>query len=353
MKQVIAHVDMDCFFAACEEKKNPTLKGKPVIIGASPRDKRGVVSTANYEARKFGVHSAMPISKAYSLCPQGIYIKGNSKLYKENSILAMNALKIFASRFEQVSIDEAYLDITEFVKECENLEEAGKRIINEVFNATQLTCSIGISESRSVSKIASDFKKPFGITVVNDAKSFLKDLSISKIPGIGKKTSEKMFSLGISTIGQLANAEIFFLLDNFGKHIIKYQEIAKGNNYSGVSSREKKRKSASREITFSEDIELEKCREYIIELGNKILKDISKSTFKTISIKVRYGDFKTITRDFSLKTPANDLNQIYYFTNKLLDEITDKRKIRLFGIKVSNLEHLKSKQMKLECFCCN
>ncbi|MGM5483550.1 MAG: DNA polymerase IV [Nanobdellota archaeon] len=351
MEKVIAHVDMDCFFAACEEKKDPSLKGKPLIIGALPEDCRGVVSTANYEARKYGVHSAMPISKAHQLCPSAKYKRPDSIYYKNMSEKAMNALSIFALAFEQVSIDEAYLDITEFSKECLTLQEAARKIKKEVLKETGLTCSIGISCSRYISKIASDYRKPAGTTIVRDVKSFLAPLKISKIPGIGKKSSRKLISYGIKKIGDLAESDTFFLIENFGKSILKLKEIAKGNNNDGVNHQERKRKSASREITFKEDIELESCRNYLSQLSYKVVEDIKKGTFKTISIKMRFEDFSTITRDFSLNYRSSRQKDIIDHSLQLLEKIKIDKKVRLLGVKVSNLDFPKSRQMELDSYC--
>jgi DNA polymerase IV (archaeal DinB-like DNA polymerase) len=341
---IIAHVDMDCFFAACEEKYNLSLKGKPLIIGGL--GKRGVVSTANYEARKYGVHSAQPMSKAKLLCPNGIYLESNYTLYQQESQAVMNVLKIFAKRFEQVSVDEAYLDITDFAKECNSLQEAGNKIQKQVFDETKLTCSVGISHSKRVSKIASDFKKPSGITVVENPKDFLKNLPVKKISGIGKKTNQRLNELGIFKIEDLAKANTFFLLDNFGKWIIEYQDLAKGNDFSYIKDKESFSKSVSRETTFPEDISYEECFNHIEYLIHQIYQDLGNYEFKTVSIKVRDKNFTTITRDYSFSFTNKDLNQIKKAALCLLKLIKFKE-IRLLGIKLSNLTYVKNKQISL------
>ncbi|MFT4303936.1 MAG: DNA polymerase IV [Candidatus Woesearchaeota archaeon] len=352
MKQIIAHIDMDCFFAACEEKYDPSLVGKPVAIGALPSSNRGVLCTANYEARKYGLKSALPISKAIKLCPNGTYLKPNFILYKNESSNVMFELKKFATFIEQVSIDEAYLDITAFAKRFPNIEDAAKYIQDHIYNTTKLKCSIGVSESRYVAKIASDFKKPYGITVVNDMKSFLAPLEVTKISGIGKKTFEKLKKLNILTIDNLAKYNTFKLIDNFGTWIIGLQELAKGNDKSKVNEEYGPRKSISKEMTFDTDIFLTNCDNYITELINEL--DMDKYSFKTVSLKVRFSDFNTISRDISLKIPMTSKeiikNKIQYLLNSLKCT-NEETKVRLLGIKVSNLIFEADQQMTINSFC--
>lgn len=337
MNQIIAHIDMDCFFAAVEEKHMPELKGKPLVIGSLP-GQRGVVATANYTARKFGIKSAMPTWKAEQLCKDAIFKKGNHKLYKEESNNIMEILKKFATDFEQVSIDEAYLNITDFAIKQKSLTEAARLIKKEVLKYTKLTCSIGISDSRYVSKIASDIKKPAGTTIVSNNKEFLKPLKINKIPGIGKVAYKKMIDLNINTIGDLAKANKFKLLDNFGKHIIKFQNLAKGEDKTGVSSNiYSKHKSISKETTFLEDINLYECNNHVETIANKVHQELQKYGYKTVSIKIKYSDFQTITRDYSLKTTSKTKEEIIKKARILLNQIPNNKQIRLFGIKLSNL----------------
>lgn len=348
MNQIIAHIDMDCFFAAVEEKYNPKLKAVPLIIG-SPPGKRGVVATANYVARKFGIHSAMSSQKAFELCPNATFLKGNKSLYKEESIKVMQILKQFASEFEQVSIDEAYLNITEFAKN-KDLNEAARLIKKEVLKQTKLTCSIGISNSRYVSKIASDINKPVGTTIVTDNYKFLKDLDVNKIPGIGKKANEKLKQLNIKKIEDLAKADKFKLLDSFGKHIIKYQNIAKGIDKTGIKETKYKNKSISKETTFLEDIPTNECEYHIEPIANNIYNQLKDLGYKTVSIKVKYHDFQTITRDYSLKTTTKNKNEIISRAKELLKEIPKEKKVRLFGIKLSNLIKDYQNQTELSSF---
>jgi DNA polymerase IV (DinB-like DNA polymerase) len=207
MNRFILHCDLDCFFAAVEIRDNPQYNGKPVIIGADPKDGkgRGVVSTCNYEARKYGLHSAMPISQAYKRCPQGVYLKPNSKKYLQVSKEVMDILKTYSDEFQIVGSDEAYLDITQIAKDYEEAERIAKEIQKEVSEKIRITISIGIAPTKSLAKIASDENKPNGITLVRpeNISEFLKDMDITRIPGIGKKTKVYFYKRGLRKIGEV------------------------------------------------------------------------------------------------------------------------------------------------------
>jgi len=359
MKRFIAHIDMDCFYAAIEEKYNPSLKSKAVVIGSLPEQRRGVVATANYEARKFGIHSAMSIKEAYKLNPNAVFMKTNKSLYKKESQKVMKILKTFSDEFEQVSIDEAYLDISKFVKQEKeknkniSLNEIVRIIKKEVYKQTRLTCSIGLAKSRFVAKIASDINKPVGTTIVEDVKEFLAPLKVSKIPGIGKKAHKKLKQVGIYTIKDFREYSLFKLIDLFGNNIIKYHNIAKGIDNTYIKER-KEHKSLSCEETYEYDICFEDCFTRINYLSTKLYQDLGKQGFKTISIKLRFSDFETHTKDFSLKLTESRIDNIKEISYKLLKELKNKykinKKIRLFGIKVSNLNENYFKQANLNSF---
>ena len=346
---MIAHVDMDCFFCACEIKKDPSLKGKPVLVGST--SDRGVVAAASYEARKFGVFSATPISKARALCPDGIYLGVDFKYYREQSSMVMEVLSSFGDPFLQVSVDEAYIDVTEFSKKFKTLEEMAEHMKQAVFDKTQLTCSIGVAKSRVVAKIASDFNKPNGFTIVSDAKTFLEPLSITKIPGIGKKSKEDYFSQGINTIGDLALLDEYNILQKFGKYGLYYHKIALGEDRSKIESRGEM-KSSSREHTFYHDTkDIHFLEKTLFDLSTEVHSDIDGKYFKTISIKVRDSNFSTITRDFSLKTPMNTLDIIQTTIIRLFWQVYDvKKRIRLLGVKVSNFLKGRERQLQLTEF---
>jgi DNA polymerase IV (DinB-like DNA polymerase) len=211
-KRIIFHVDMDHFFTAVEEKQHPELKGRPVIVGADPKQGqgRGVVSTANYEARKYGIQSAMPISRAWKLCPEAVYLPVNYELYTQISNQIMETLRKHADKFEQWGIDEAFLDVTATTETYSHAETLASQIKIEILQQTGLTCSIGIGPNKLVAKVASDFKKPDGLTIVTEeqAEAFLAPLPVRKLLWVGKKTEARLESIGIKTIGQLAQAQI-------------------------------------------------------------------------------------------------------------------------------------------------
>jgi nucleotidyltransferase/DNA polymerase involved in DNA repair len=365
-KQIIAHIDMDCFYCSCELKRNSKLKGKPVMVGGT--EGRGVVSAANYEARKFGVFSATAVAKAKKLCPEGIFIYPDRKYYVQESKQIMKVFAEFTDLISQVSIDEAYLNLTKYSKKFDNLKNMAKKIQDAVVKNTQLTCSIGVAESRIVAKIASDYKKPAGITIVDDQKEFLAPLVIEKIPGIGKVAKEHYNNNGIYKIGDLAKLDKFEVLEKFGKHGIQFYNVAKGLDFSQIKVR-KSVKSISREDTFRKDLfNSNHIRDKIIALSLRVHKDLKKREFKTVSIKIKYSDFSVITRDFTVRVPTSSLHIIEENALKLFNNVIEEEKakendekikrmfennlmlkpIRLIGVKLSNLSRNKDKQMTLD-----
>lgn len=332
---MIAHVDMDCFFCACEVKRNPELAGRPVIVGST--GSRGVVSTANYEARRFGVFSATPISIARSRCPEGVFLPVDLVLYREESRKVMDVLCSISDDMQQVSVDEAYLNIGSFIKGFDTLEEAGEAIQKMVDEQTGLSCSIGISESKVASKIASDFKKPAGITIIREIREFLAPLAIEKIPGIGKVSKGYYNSLGIKTVGDLAEKDRFWVIDKLGRSGVHFQNISWGIDNSGFTRRVAK--SHSREKTMQEDLEESGQMLDILErLSKKVHEDTIRS-FRVISIKIRYNDFTTITRDRSLPAPTRSLDILQDRVRELFSENYEEKPVRLLGVKVSDLCH--------------
>src|SRR5512139_402235 len=230
--RIILHVDLDAFFPSVEIREHPELKGMPVIVGADPKGGtgRGVVSSASYEARKFGVRSAMPISRAWKLCPDGLYLRPHFDLYIPASNNIMGILRSHADKFEQGGIDEAYLDISSRVKDFNEAEEFAKDLMQEILDKEHLTCSIGVGPSKMVAKIASDYRKPYGLTVVKpeDVKNFLYPLEVLKIPGVGPKTERTLIDLKIETVKDLASAKPEMLTRLFGTWGIRLHEFANG-----------------------------------------------------------------------------------------------------------------------------
>lgn len=342
-KRTIVHLDMDQFFAAVEERKNPELKGKPVIVGADPKEGkgRGVVSTCNYEARKFGVRSGMPISKAWKLCPQAVYLPVDWELYIEASNEIMGILRKYADKFEQWGIDEAFLDITSKAKNYAEAEAWAKQIKGEIYEKERLTCSIGIGPNKLVAKMASDFRKPDGLTIVKEenVEKFLAPLPVRKLLWVGRKTEQKLTTMGIKTIGDLAKYDPTVLTEAFGVIGTQLYLMAHGIDNSEVKERTEV-KSMSREVTFQEDTA---DYEFILNALDKLSEEVHKDVlgqnlyFKTVTIKVRYGNFETHTRSKTLPFITNRQNDIEKTARALIQEyLQPSRKIRLVGVRVSN-----------------
>ncbi|MFW6230572.1 MAG: DNA polymerase IV [Nanoarchaeota archaeon] len=333
---IIAHVDMDCFFCSCEVKRDPGLKGKPVIVGST--GDRGVVSAASYEARDYGVYSATPIGIARQRCPDGIYLPVDGKYYREQSREIMQILSRFTDFILQVSVDEAYLDLTDYSEQFENLEKMAESIKDTIIAETGLSCAVGVAESRIVAKIASDYRKPGGITIVDDQQSFLKEMPIGKIPGIGKK-SEEMYQLGgIHIIGDFAERSNAELYQKFGNQGLFYKKLALGMDRTPLQEHGA-RKSVSRETTLERNtaniIILEKELEKICR---QVHDDLGGGFFKTVSLKLRYSDFSTLTRDKGLKTSANSLDIIRKHAFDLFRKTITNRPVRLLGVKLGNID---------------
>lgn len=337
----IIHVDMDAFFAAVEQRDNPELRGKAVIIGGSPNG-RGVVSTASYEARKFGVHSAMPCSQAARLCPHGIFVKANFEAYKLASNQIREIFFEYTDLVEPLSLDEAYLDVTENHKNNPSATLIAKEILQKITDITQLTASAGVAHNKFLAKVASDYNKPNGLTLVPPEKAvaFLEELDIKKFFGVGKATQKKMHALGIKNGGDLKKWTEIDLVKAFGKSGRHYYKIVRGIDKREVKSH-RIRKSYGKERTFSEDMgDLDWVNNFLMELSESISEGMQKinAAGKTITLKVRYKNFDTITRSQSLTHHTNKADEISTIARQLLEQ-TDagNREVRLLGISLSNL----------------
>lgn len=337
----IIHVDMDAFFASVEQRDNPALRGKPVIVGGRPGG-RGVVSTCSYEARKYGVHSAMPTNEAYRLCPHGIFVKSRFDAYKEASSIVRNIFFEYTDLVEPLSLDEAYLDVTENHKGNPSATLVAEEIRARIFEETKLTASAGVAPNKFLAKVASDFNKPNGITVITPSRvqEFLDELDIKKFFGVGKATQKKMHALGIKTGADLKEWSEIDLVKAFGKSGRWYYKIVRG-----IDDREVKphrtRKSYGKERTFSEDVgDLEWVSGFLDELATSISEGMKKipTAGKTITLKVRYKNFDTITRSHSLAHYTNKAEEISVIAKQLLEQTeVGNREIRLLGISLSNL----------------
>ena len=352
-KRIIFHVDMDHFFTAVEERERPEFKRKPVVVGADPKEGkgRGVVSTCNYEARKFGIKSGMPISRAWKLCPEAIYLPVNYELYKKVSSKIMSILRKYADKFEQWGIDEAFLDVTSIVNSYKEAEVLAYQIKMEILENDGLTCSVGIGPNKLVAKIASDFQKPDGLTVVKeeDVEKFLAPLRVRKLLWVGQKTEQKLKRIGINTIGDLANYDSTVLTENFGVMGTQLHLMAHGIDRSEVEERGEV-KSISRDITFEEDTDDFKfVLETLDRLSKEVHKDVSKQNFcfKTVTVKVRYENFETHTHGKTLPFVTDRLQDLQKTVKELVqDYLRPYRKIRLVGVRVSNFVSTE-KQKKL------
>jgi DNA polymerase IV (DinB-like DNA polymerase) len=366
--RVILHVDMDSFFSAIEVRENPELKGLPVIVGGRIRTKeegapeeskrklRGVVSTCSYEARAYGVHSAMALSRAYELCPDAKFLPVNMALYKTVSAEIMQILRRYADKFEQMGIDEAYLDISTKVHEWHEARTYAQLIKEEILEKEGLTCSIGIAPNKTIAKIASDFVKPDGLTVVEQerVREFLAPLPVKKIPGVGPKTEEILNQMSIKTIQELASFDVQKLVARLGKYGWRLHLVAQGIDESEVEEKGE-RKSLSREMTLDEhtrDLEIITCA--IDALAEDIHKKLVAEgfVFKTVGIKVKFDDFSVRTRARTLTSFHADLATLKKMAKELMTEFIARKekgkekKVRLVGVRVSQLGVVDEKQRR-------
>lgn len=328
-----------------EQREDPSLRGVPLIIGADPKEGkgRGVVVACSYEARKRGLHSGQPISRAYRLCPDGVYVRPNLPLYGQVSADVMERIRKFADKFEQVSIDEAYLDVTESCKRYGGPVELAKRIKAEVKEVEGLTCSIGIAPNKSAAKIASDFQKPDGLTYVDPkhVREFLAPLRVSKISGIGKKTERRLNQLAIRTIGDLAKYPAKDLLKQFGKTAVWLWAIANAEEQVEVQENYVM-KSIGAEHTFEVDTDdWPAVVRQLLDLVNDVHKRLvdENMAYRTITLKIRFTGFETYTRAKTLRFTTSNKQAIIEGIQNLADEFKGHpRKVRLVGVRISGLE---------------
>lgn len=339
------HIDMDYFFAQIEERENPQFKGRPVVVGADPKGGRGrgVVSTANYEARKHGIRSALPISKAYQLCPKAVFLPVNIELYQKVSESIMEIIKKYSQVFEQVSLDEAYLDISRIhiKKPWQNyMYSLARRLKNEILEREKLTATVGIGPNKLIAKMASEEAKPDGLLAVNPAEvqEFLEPLDIEKLPGIGPKTGEKLRAVGVNRIKELKKLSKQQLKEMFGKWGEGIYEKARGIDESPVTS-EEIIKSIGKEHTFEKDT---RDPEIIFEIFDRIIEDVwrelieNKFSFRTITVVCRFQGFETHTKSKTLKTRASDLAILQKESKRLLLKflLENKKAVRLVGLRL-------------------
>ncbi len=335
-------MDMDAFYASIEERDNPELVGKPVVVGGSSR--RGVVATANYEARKYGIHSAMPGAKAARLCPHAIFIKPRMEAYVEASRLVMEVLDTYSPLVEPLSLDEAFLDMTG----TENLFgpplETAQRLKDDIRAATQLTCSVGVAPNKFLAKLASDLDKPDGITHIPHGQEaeFIAPLPIRKIWGVGPKAAARLQGLGLDTIGDIAAADPDWLRRHLGSFADHIQPLSRGEDFREVVGGGR-RKSIGSENTLSIDI---RGREAIEKELRRHLEDVTRTArkknlkAKSVRVKVRYSKtFQLQTRQGALPSPADDSRTIFPVACSLLDTLDLDEPIRLVGAALFDFVH--------------
>ncbi len=339
--RAILHIDMDAFYASIEQRDNPELKGKPVIIGGKVG--RGVVSTASYEARKYGVRSAMPISEAVRRCPDGIYIPPDIPKYRAVSEQIMDIFHRYTPDVEAISLDEAFIDVTGSQKLFGSAEQIGRTIKQNIYDELQLTASVGLAYNKFLAKLASDLDKPDGFYIVtpDDLQEKIWPLSIRRMMGVGHKTSDLLEQMNIKTIGQLAVMDRGLLEHILGKAGAQMHELANGIDHRAVES-VREAKSFGREITFPEDIGDKYLLETVLfTLADDVCHSLRRHHVKgrTVSIKIRYPDFKSITRAITLEQYTSSFEPVYDAVKQLMEHnYKDGTPVRLIGVTVSNLK---------------
>jgi DNA polymerase IV (DinB-like DNA polymerase) len=355
--RIIGHLDMDAFFAAIEARDHPELQGRPLVVGADPAGGkgRGVVATANYPARVYGIHSAMPISRAWQLAeaarrrgrPATVFVQGHHRKYRQVSDRIMAILHRFAPVVEEAGIDEAYVDLS-FTGSYEQAAELARRLKAEILAQERLTASIGIGPNKMLAKIASDFQKPDGLTVVTAAaaEAFLAPLPVRKIPGIGPKTEKTLARLGVRLVQDLKNFSPAELEERFGKWGPELYERIRGRHERPLVTAWEP-KSVGEQETFAQDtLELEFVFQHLWAMCREVHRRFTSegfATFRTVVVTVRFADFDTYSRAHTLAQPAHSLRLLKFEAMKLLIPFLDRREnpraklIRLIGVRLEKL----------------
>jgi DNA polymerase-4 len=343
MEPLIFHVDMDAFYASVEQADRPEYRGAPVIIGASPGG-RGVVSACSYEARRYGVHSAMPISEAYRRCPQGVYLPVRMERYQEVSARIMERFQAFSPDIQQISVDEAFLDMTGTERLFGPPEDTARRIKECVYEETGLVISIGIAANKFLAKLASDFDKPDGLFRVRPGEElqFLDRLDLKDLWGIGSKTLERMHEYGISSVPQLRSFSRETLRGLFGQAAGEYMYSTVRGIDPGILAKETKSRSLSGEHTFPVDTrDREAVHNVLLELSHEVMFRLMKEELsgRTVVLKLRYDDFTTITVRNSLRHPLGSAEELYRVVRELLQQKWERGKaVRLVGVGIHGVE---------------
>ena len=338
----IIHIDMDAFYASVEQRDNPYLRGKPVIVGGDHHS-RGVVATCSYEARKYGIHSAMPSQTAYKRCPYAIFVRPRFDAYHQVSSRIREIFYRYTDLVEPLSLDEAYLDVTENKKNIKYATQIAKMIKEDIYKEVGLTASAGVSYNKFLAKLASDYNKPSGLTVITpeNKQQFLDELPIDKFFGIGKVTARTLRNLGINSGYDLRGLDIRQLESVFKNRGYTFYQLARGIDYRPVEPY-RERKSVGAETTLGYNLSIDE--EEVLDILNEICEEVaerlyfSKKMGKTITLKIKHDDFTQITRSISVEHPINKHGDIRTHIYNLLKNVNiDDKKIRLLGVTVSNL----------------
>ncbi|MDZ7362426.1 MAG: DNA polymerase IV [candidate division KSB1 bacterium] len=352
--RLVLHLDMDAFYAAVEQLDHPAYRGKPVVVGADPKAGRGrgVVSTASYEARKFGIHSAMPISQAYRRCPQAIFVFPRFERYTAISRQVMNILRDFSPQLAQISIDEAFIDITQTANFHGGAKALAEKLKARIQNETGLTASVGVAPNMFIAKVASDLQKPDGLTIcqAGQEKTFLAPLPIKKLWGVGPKTEAHLQKMGFSTIGQLAQCSQKMLADRLGKWGAHLWELANGIDDRPVEDWGP-RKSISQEHTYEQDVADPQIVEQTLwRIADGLSADMRRENLKgrVLTLKIRLEGFETFTRQRRLPEFTNDAETMRQLALEIFRKFDRQgKKVRLIGIGMAQLNNVGGEQMEL------
>lgn len=350
----IIHIDMDYFFAQVEMRDNPELRGKPVIVGGKASN-RGVVSTASYEARKYGVHSAMPMSQAHKLCPNGYYVTSRFEVYRETSRQIMDIFRSYTDKVEPMSLDEAYLDITDLVRNDLPASKIANFIRRDILERTQLTASAGVSYNKFLAKLASGMNKPNALTIIdyNNVHEILMNLDIGEFPGVGKASKKIMHENNIFNGQDLYDKSEFELIRLFGKRGRGLYLKARGIDHNEVKNT-RIRKSVGTERTFATDVnDDEEILRKVWELSGKTAERLSKlqKSAKTVTVKIKTYQYETLSKQQSLRDPISSESDIYNIAYSLYTDLKDPDiPIRLIGVTVGNLVQASYRNMSIYDF---
>ncbi len=349
---MILHVDMDAFYASVEQRDHPELVGQPVVVGGTPEG-RGVVAAANYVAREFGVHSAMPAGRAKRMCPHAVFLRPRMEHYAAVSEQIRNVFEHYTPLVEPLSLDEAFLDVTGSQSLHGSAVTIGRNIKQEIRDSLSLVASVGVAPNKFLAKIASDLEKPDGLVIVDPDRiqEFLEPLPVGRLWGVGRVTGNVFERMGVRTIGQLRRMPVELLRQHFGNSGDHLWELAHGIDDRRVIP-EQEAKSISHEKTFSRDLEdLEALRAWLLELSEQVACRLRRHGLagRTIHLKVRFDDFRTVTRAKTLATPTDVTQEIWQTVSAMLAERMPERRlrVRLLGVGVSGFGHAKQVQLSL------